>query len=734
MQQCEKTIPKNSDIAVSGKIVRILLRQENSRQAVLLIDPGQEGDYFVLIGDVDNAVEGMLAEAVGSESPHPRYGRKITASEIRTFKALTKEALTKLLVRSNIPGVGEGTAKKLIDAFGADHVIRIIESKPEQLSQVKGVGEKKAKAIIDAWKAQDIDKEALVALQRMGIPYGTAYRIVKYFKGASVSIATQSPYRLCIEVPGVGFKTADQIALGNGVSKDDPARIEAGIHHILDQATSIGDCGISLFSLVTKSALLLEAPQSTCKQSIENALLLTGPDRWIELHDGFVFPEKLVRAEEKIANALADLIKGKVPWSIKAQEALSEAEKELGVKLAEQQRAAVLMALSNKVSILTGGPGTGKTTVLHTILHILKKHGARIVLAAPTGKAAKRANETTGMPASTIHRLLGKQGDDDADALVETDSGVFDEFSMVDVPLTADLLSSLTPDAAILIVGDVDQLASVGPGQVLSDLIQSQRIPTTRLTEVFRQAAGSLIIQNAHLINQGKMPRQGAPADDFFFLSAEDGCEQTPEAIGANAAKIIVDLVTTRLPAKYGFNPLSDIQVLSPMNKGGAGVIEMNRLLQQALNPLPAVFVERSGQRYGVGDKIIQTRNNYELDVFNGDIGFISDIDKDRRTMKILFDSKLVSIGFDLLDDIKLAYTMTIHKSQGSEAPAVIIPVVKQHYVMLLRNLLYTGVTRGKSLVVLVGQKDAIRVAVENDSSKRRISRLKQLLMDLIPA
>lgn len=709
---------------ITGVIKGVLLRGDKGASSVFLVNPDDGGKPIVVIG-VAIADAGMRLTAEGVVAPHPRHGRQLNASSITAERAMSPETMISVITGAGIPGVGTRTVRRLIEELGVAGAQKALDGQPDVVAGIRGIGEHRAKAVMAAWRMQSDDRSEIAALRRMGIAQGVAKKIAKHFKGASTKIVTTDPYRLCAEVDGIGFKTADEIASLVGMPFDDPRRIRAGLFHILETATAVGDCGVPRGKLRQKAAQALGVSEALCAEALDAELAIPrGQGGRIEVHDGVAYPTRLAIAEEKVAECLLALAKGAPSWTIDAARALDEACKDLNVTLATQQQAAVIMALSHKVSVLTGGPGTGKTTTLRVILHIFQKLGVRVALCAPTGKAAKRATEATGMQATTIHRLLGLQGQGESDTMVDAGDAVCDESSMMDVPLAAELVSSLSANCAMLIVGDVDQLPSVGPGQVLADIINSGAVPVTRLTEIFRQAAGSLIIRNAHRINKGLEPESGGKDDDFFIL--QPGAEIGNDEVGNWAAATIADLVTRRLPERYGFNPLHDIQVLCPMNKGSSGVIEMNNRLQALLNPAARVFVERGGYRFSPGDKIIQTRNNYEFDIFNGDIGYIQNIAEGR--VLVSFDGNSIDLPIERLEDIKLAYAMTIHKSQGSEAPAVVIPVTTQHFVMLQRNLLYTGITRGKQLVVLVGQARAIAIAVKNDQALRRVSRLCSLL------
>jgi exodeoxyribonuclease V alpha subunit len=618
-----------------------------------------------------------------------------------------------------IRGIGPVYAKKMVKAFG-EKVFDVIEAEPDRLREVMGIGAVRAKRITDAWAEQKIVREIMVFLHSNGVGTARAVRIFKTYGADAVQVMTENPYRLARDIRGIGFKSADAIAMRLGIEKTAMIRLRAGISYALTEAMDEGHCGLPTDQLIPLAEELLEAPKELIVTALE-----------LERSEGAVIADKvgdtactflagLYRAEQVIADRLIRIVKGRLPWpSIDEDKALPWVEKRSGLQLAESQRAAIRLALTAKVLVITGGPGVGKTTIVNSILKILAAKGVRLLLCAPTGRAAKRMTEATGVEAKTIHRLLEvdpKSGGFKRNADNPLDCGllVVDEASMVDVMLMQALVKAIPDNAALLIVGDIDQLPSVGPGQVLADIIGSGAVPVVRLTEVFRQAAASRIIINAHRINQGAMPGLSAPVgeSDFYFVPAED-----PET----AVQRILELVKTRVPKRFGLNSIRDIQVLCPMNRGGVGARSLNIELQAALNPAGERKVERFGWTFAPGDKVMQIENDYDKEVYNGDIGHIVDVDPEAGALVASFDGRSVTYGFGELDTLP-AYAATIHKSQGSEYPAVIIPVLTQHYAMLQRNLLYTGVTRGKRLVVLVGEKKAVAIAVRNVSGRRRWS------------
>jgi exodeoxyribonuclease V alpha subunit len=552
-------------------------------------------------------------------------------------------------------------------------------------------------------------------------------RIYKTYGADAVQVMTENPYRLAQDIRGIGYRTADAIAMKLGVEKTAMIRVRAGISYALTEAMDDGHCGLPTADLGPLAEELLEVGADLIRAALDLELAAETVIADSLGEADCIFLASLYRAEQAIAERLLVLSRAKLPWvSIDADKALPWVEQRISLELAPSQKAAVRLALASKVLVITGGPGVGKTTILNAILRILAAKNVKLLLCAPTGRAAKRLNETTGQEAKTIHRLLevdpkGGGFKRNAENPLDCDLLVLDETSMVDVLLMNALLKAVPVSAALLVVGDVDQLPSVGPGQILADMITSGAVPVVRLTEVFRQAALSRIITSAHRINQGSIPDLGKPEgdSDLYFVQADD-----PET----AVQRIIELVKTRIPQRFGLDPIRDIQVLCPMNRGGVGARSLNIELQAALNPAGERKVERFGWTFAPGDKVMQIENDYDKEVYKGDIGYIDDVDPEAGELTASFDGRAVTYGFGELDTLVPAYAATIHKSQGSEYPPVVIPLMTQHYPMLQRNLLYTGVTRGKKLVVLVGQKKAVAIAVRNASGRRRWSKLQEWL------
>ena len=711
---------------LAGIVERVTFHNSDNGFCVLRIQARGHRNLVTVVGHSATISAGEWITATGEWINDHTHGPQFRAYFLKTSPPTSIEGIEKYLGSGMIRGVGPVYANKLVKAFG-NKVFDIIEAEPERLREVAGIGDMRAKRITDAWFEQKAVREIMVFLHSNGVGTARAVRIFKTYGADAVQIMSENPYRLARDIRGIGFKTADAIAMKLGIETTAMIRLRAGISYALSEAMNDGHCALPLTELMPLAVTLLDVSETL----LETALGL-------ELKEGNVIADQiedssciflsgLYRAEQVICERIRKLSAGKIPWpDINADKALPWIEKNTAMTLAESQIAAIRLALSSKVMVITGGPGVGKTTIVNSILRILSVKGVNLILCAPTGRAAKRMSEATGYEAKTIHRLLEfdpktggfKRGQEKP---IDCDLLVVDEASMVDVLLMQSLLKAVPDKGALLIVGDIDQLPSVGPGQVLADIISSQVVPVVRLTEVFRQAAKSRIITTAHKINQGVVPDLTKIDDtsDFYFIKADD-----PEtAIGR-----IVELVKERIPKRFGLDPIRDIQVLCPMNRGGIGARSLNVSLQNVLNPASDRKVERFGWIFAPKDKVMQIENDYDKEIYNGDIGYIEDVNAEAAELIVNFDGRLVVYGFGELDTLVPAYATTIHKSQGSEYPAVVIPVLMQHYMMLQRNLLYTGVTRGKKLVVFVGQKKAIAIAVRNASSRRRWSKLNEWL------
>lgn len=712
---------KNS--VLRGLVDRVVFHNEDNGYCILKVAPEGQRDTISLIGRAPRVVAGEEFEARGAWEANRDFGPQFKADEIKLRRPDSLSGIERYLGSGLIEGIGPAYAKRIVEKFGPK-VFDIIENESKKLEDVEGVGKKRRMEIRESWMKQKAIHGIMLFLHQHGISSSRALRIYKTYGEEAQAVLKQNPYRLAQDIRGIGFKTADDIAYQLGVAADAPERIRAGILHVLETAAGNGHCCFPEAQVVTKALELLGAADALVAPQIE-ALIEASQ---VERHGEFLYLPYLRAAEQSIAQSAKSL--AALPAAYPAMEedaALAWVMKKTGKELAESQQRAVREALRHRMLIITGGPGVGKTTILKSILLILQSKGVKLVLAAPTGRAAKRLAESTGLEAKTLHRLLEYQGEGGwgrhRGKPLAGDLFVVDEASMIDAPLMAQFLSALPEGAHLLVVGDADQLPSVGPGMVLHDLIASGHVPCVKLTEIFRQAASSRIITSAHAINRGQVPDlKPSSKSDFFFLEATQ-----PEEI----RDLIVQLAHTRLPGRYGFDPMADIQVLTPMNRNLLGTQSLNHVLQLALNPPNEVKfeIERFSTTFRVGDKVIQTHNNYDKEVFNGDIGHIVAIDADPVKIHVRYDgSRLVVYEPGELDELQLAYALSIHKSQGSEFPCVIIPVSTQHYVLLERSLIYTAVTRAKKLCVLVGDPRALSLAVSKQESRKRWTGLRGML------
>ena len=714
---------------LTGHVERVTFHNPDSGFAVLRVKATGRRDLVTLVGHLPSAVAGEDVEATGRWVVDKDHGAQFRAESIHTTHPHSPAGIERYLGSGLIKGIGPHFAKSLFESFGLQ-VFDVIEQFPSRLTEVRGIGPTRAERITTSWRDQRVIRDIMVFLQGHGLGTARAVRIYKTYNADAIGLVKQNPYRLATDIRGIGFKTADELAARLGIERNSPLRARAGIRYVLQRLTTEGHCYYPEDKLVQQAVDLLEIDATVITAALDHEIrerslvrdAVTGEPARIYLNF-------LHYAECELAPRLKRLQSGAHPLpSVDTQKALAWVEQKVGLQLAEAQRAAVAMAARSKVLIITGGPGVGKTTIVNSILKILMAKQLRCVLCAPTGRAAKRLIEATGCGAKTIHRLLEfdpAKGTfkHNAERPLAADLVLVDEVSMIDLPLAYALLEAIPSQAALILVGDVDQLPSVGPGAVLGDLIASQAIPTVRLTEVFRQAAQSRIVQAAHAVNAGRMPRldERDSASDFFFVPAED-----PEV----GVRCVVEVVAERIPRRFGFNPIGDIQVLTPMQRGVLGARHLNQALQARLNPGQdgQAAVERFGYTFRVGDRVLQTANNYGKDVFNGDLGVVAQVEMEESELQVDFDGRKVAYDFGELDELVTAYAMTIHKSQGSEFPAVVIPVHTQHYMMLHRNLLYTGITRGRKLVVVVGTPRAVAIAVKRGEARLRHAALRERL------
>ena len=710
--------------SLEGRLDRILFQNEDTAWSVVRLEVPGIDNPVTAVGNLLGVREGELLRLSGQWVTDPKYGRQFRVEAYLAIKPTTLLGIEKYLASGLVEGIGPAMAKRLVKHFGQE-TIDVIESHHHRLTEVEGIGQVRAARIRAAWAEGREVKEVMIFLQSHGVSPAYASRIFKQYGKRALGLVRENPYRLALEVVGIGFKKADQIARSLGFEVESPYRAEAGTLHVLFESAEEGHVFIPRAELLSRARNVLNVRPVLVEHAIEK---LAGDGR-LKIDQGRVYLVGLHQAEQQAADALralmpSDVLPDRTP---SFENELAEFERAEGIELAEEQRSAVQAAVTRRVVVITGGPGTGKTTIVNAIIQILEKQRKRVLLAGPTGRAAKRLSETTGKEAKTIHRLLEFDPKARAfartqDAPLEADALIVDEVSMVDLLLFANLVDAVPRSASLILVGDVDQLPSVGPGRVLEDVIESGRASVIELRQIFRQADRSLIVENAHRINRGEMPHldfDRSKPQDFYVIE-----RRTSDAV----LDTIEEVVTQRIPQRFGLDPMNDIQLLTPMHKGLLGATNLNHRLQALLNPVKPQSLKRGPYEFSRGDKVMQTTNAYDLGVFNGDLGQVAWVDEEEKKLTALFDGRSVTYGAAELEQLTLAYACSIHKSQGSEYPAVVIPVSTDHYVMLHRNLFYTAVTRGRQLVVLVGSRRALRLAIENTRQNQRWSGLVERL------
>lgn len=711
---------------LAGTVERVTFHNEENGFSVLKVRVRGRKDPVAVVGHVPSVAAGEKIDAEGQWMTDKVHGLQFRADRIETREPTGKDAVVRFLASGLISGVGPAMAERIVNVFGA-RALEVIETEPMRLTTVPGLGKQTAARIAESYRERKAVKDVMIAFQDKGIGTARAVAIWKVLGPDAVKLVSEDPYRLAREVRGIGFDGADEIAGMFGIDRAAPERLRAGISHAIESAADDGHTAVPRAAVIERAERLLGVDAEAVAAEVDGAVAGGEVEAFDIDGTAFLAVRRLARFERSVANRLRALAEGRPPWGrIDAEAAIGRFEAKKGMQLSPSQRQALALVADAKVSVITGGPGVGKTTLLEALLSIISTAKLTVALAAPTGRAARRMSEQAGREAKTIHRLLEidpatggfKRS---ASEPLEADVVVIDEASMVDVALMSALVEAVPLNAALILIGDVDQLPSVGPGQVLADVIGSGLVPVARLTEIFRQAEESRIIVNAHRINRGEYPEPPPAGElaDFYVIEAR-GSE--------DALAKILEVVGNRIPRRFGLDPMRDVQVITPMQKGICGARNLNDRLAELLNGAPLDRIERFGQSYATGDKVMQIENDYDRDVFNGDLGILRRIRQKDDEVVVSFDGRDVKYGLEDLEALTRAYAITIHKSQGSEYPAVVIPLLRDHTIMLARNLLYTAATRGRQLVVLVAEPRALEMALSEARIRRRFTRLKSML------
>jgi exodeoxyribonuclease V alpha subunit len=724
----------SGEVHVEGEVQRVTFESKESGFRVVKLAIGGQAERLSVVGTFPKVAVGARVRVRGTMVTDKKHGVQLKAESVTELLPSTLDGVERYLASGVVPGIGEKLAKRIVSAFKLE-TLRVLDEEPSRLAEVEGLGQKRALAIAQAWTAERAQRDVMIFLQARGASASLAMRVWKRYGPSSIEVVSRNPYLLAIDVSGIGFKTADRLAASLGIARDSPERLEAGVLQALHDATEAGHVYTRAEDLAARAASLLEldpAGDGIDPRLAESVRALGARGHVVTetlAGDRLVFEGRMFQAEVRLARRAVELASASARPLQGVDAVMASFERESGVRLAKEQREAITRATSSTVLVITGGPGVGKTTIVHAILSMFDASEVPVRLAAPTGRAAKRMSEATGREATTLHRLLEFDPKHatfkrDAKRPVAAGAVIVDEASMIDLLLADALLQAIEPGTRLIFVGDVDQLPSVGPGAVLRDILASRAIPFVRLSRIFRQAEKSLIVTNAHRINGGEPPLPpplGVPSD-FFMIERRDA---------ESATRTIVELVQARIPQRFGMDPIRDIQVLTPMHRGVAGSHALNAALQEALNPRGESLM-RGGRVFRKGDKVMQLKNDYDRGVFNGDVGIVTRVLPEEDTLYVGYDpaqggtaaDREVLYDSSTLDELTVAYAQSIHKAQGSEYPAVVIPVLTSHFVMLSRNLLYTAVTRGKRLVVLVCDPRAIRLALSLDRRDERRSRL----------